>query len=117
MVSEIDVSRTIGWFTMIHCFEIHVLSSDIHGQLKEVKEQIRYLLKKEQNHFQSRGEVRFNYLGDFLCSKADMFSVKQNWLKEDVDTQNEFAYIVDVNIYVWNGKLNISVRYRKIVCK
>ena len=113
VVSEIDVSRTIGWFTMIHCFEIHVLSSDIHGQLKEVKEQIRYLLKKEQNHFQSRGEVRFNYLGDFLCSKADMFSMKQNWLKEDVDTQNEFAYIVDVNIYVWNGKLNISVRYRK----
>ncbi len=55
VVSEIDVSRTIGWFTMIHCFEIHVLSSDIHGQLKEVKEQIRYLLKKEQNHFQSRG--------------------------------------------------------------
>ncbi len=46
-----------------------------------------------------------------------MFSMKQNWLKEDVDTQNEFAYIVDVNIYVWNGKLNISVRYRKIVCK
>lgn len=112
-VSEIDVNRTIGWFTMIHCFEIHILSDDINGQLKEVKEQIRYLLKKEQNHFQSRGDVRFNYLGDFLCSKADIFSMKQNWLKEDVDVKNQFDYIVDVNIYVWNGKMNISVRYRK----
>ncbi len=41
LFEEVDVSRTVGWFTSIYPVRLEAESEDIGGALKEIKEQLR----------------------------------------------------------------------------
>ncbi len=74
--TEVDISRTVGWFTTIYPVAIAVKHpDDAIRQLIEVKETLhripnkgigygilRYLSGKPYDH---QPEITFNYLGDF----------------------------------------------------
>lgn len=75
-LEDIDVSRTIGWFTNIYPIELDSNSKDIGSLIKSIKEKIRkvpengigygiskYLNKSLKTFNNNISGLRFNYLG------------------------------------------------------
>ncbi|HLP48644.1 MAG TPA: condensation domain-containing protein, partial [Candidatus Kapabacteria bacterium] len=89
IIDDIDVSRTIGWFTALYPvwldfsygYREHECANNLSRQIKEVKESLHritnkgigygileYLTKKELKkdiHFRLHPQIMFNYLGQF----------------------------------------------------
>ncbi|MEL6384544.1 MAG: condensation domain-containing protein, partial [Cyanobacteria bacterium J06626_18] len=74
--SEMDISRTVGWFTALYPLRLTVPDGAIADQLKAVKEQLRhvpnqgigygilrYLFPSHAPVLDSPAEISFNYLG------------------------------------------------------
>jgi non-ribosomal peptide synthase protein (TIGR01720 family) len=84
LFDDIDLTRTVGWFTTIFPVRLDVNTSDPGGAVKEVKEQLRQvpnrgltygLLRYLTTDLQTNGrlsalpapDVSFNYLGQFAA--------------------------------------------------
>ena len=122
---SIDVSRTVGWFTSLYPFYIKLSRDDLAGQIKEIKEEIRKIpnkgigfgiLKYLSVAFDEniKRYVKFNFLGDFT-SKDDSSSVYllKDQLGSDYDKRNKLNYIIDINCFIVDGKLNVLMTYSK----
>ncbi|OAD21710.1 amino acid adenylation domain protein, partial [Candidatus Thiomargarita nelsonii] len=84
LFDDIDLSRTVGWFTTVHPIALTLpSSSDLGVTLKAVKEQLRAIPHEgigygllTQLGFNSlpKGDILFNYLGQFDQGiEADLF--------------------------------------------
>lgn len=111
IVKDLNVNRTIGWFTFIHPVKIELLSEKIDRQLRAVKDQIRIANKRDGMNFGTGGDIRFNYLGEFKEYASDVLAIKRIMADEEVGPENQFDYMVDFNAFVWKGKLHVHVRY------
>ncbi|NLR57676.1 amino acid adenylation domain-containing protein [Chitinophaga polysaccharea] len=81
ILPDINISRTIGWFTSIYPIILNTQNvGNVGSMIREVKEQLRriptkgagygllkYMRSKDNNHavFQLRPQISFNYLGGF----------------------------------------------------
>lgn len=87
--SDVDISRTVGWFTTFYPVRFQAnVTDDLYGLIRETKEQLRsipaggthYLYLKEfaGSEFLNSGhtpEVSFNYLGTFSQGSANPFEL------------------------------------------
>ncbi|MCC5667073.1 amino acid adenylation domain-containing protein [Nostoc sp. CHAB 5784] len=133
--AEIDVSRTVGWFTVIYPLLLQVESNDNWGEkLKAIKEQLRrvpnrgfnygllrYLSKSKEisDRLQTfpSAEVSFNYLGqltgdrgqgeDLLFTLCDFFSGTPQ------DSQQHRRYRIEINGFVRSGQLQFEWIYSR----
>ncbi|WP_160647979.1 non-ribosomal peptide synthetase [Chengkuizengella marina] len=120
---DMDVSRTMGWFTSIYPIHFKISEIDFQSNLKYLKETLRSIpnhgfnfgilkyLKKELNHSNQK-LVRFNYLGDFdnlLDSK--LLKVSNFDHGSDIGTKNKRSSIIDVDAMILNGKLRMNISY------
>lgn len=123
-INNLDISRTVGWFTNIYpaCFQIDK-SENVGDKIKILKEQIRVIPRKGYGYgvlkyIQKKiipcdsKYIRFNYLGDFgnILANENMCiaNVDHGY---DTDENNKLSCLLEINLMVVNQVLNISFIY------
>lgn len=128
---ELDVSRTVGWFTSLFPVKLEMsYGEDLPCQIKEVKEYmrnipdkgvgygvLRYLTPYGKQQFGTRPqkpEIRFNYLGDFdAFIEQSLFTLSDIPAGPLVSPDSERQYALDINMLVIHGSLNVMINYDK----
>ncbi|QSW21547.1 amino acid adenylation domain-containing protein (plasmid) [Clostridium gasigenes] len=121
---NIDVSRTIGWFTSQYPLLLEVKSDiNLGNKIKEVKEKLRHVPKKgigygilrymnnEENLIDINPEISFNYLGEIDEEKNDIFNISNLNKGNSVSLDSEMLNEIDINGIVAGGKLSIDITY------
>ncbi len=130
LFAEVDLSRTVGWFTTIYPLWLQVAGADLGAQVKGVKEQLRglpgrglgygvlrYLHPDEQVRVELAGcaqaEVGFNYLGqlDQAVGAERGFGVAPEGVGPPASPANRRAHMLEVNGMVLGGQLVIDWSY------
>ncbi len=130
---ELDVSRTVGWFTSVFPVTLDVRKSESPGEgLKTVKEQlrripdrgigygiVRYLTKDGLDATKVRPARRvpvgFNYLGQFdaVAKDESSFLLSTESVGKEHDPRNPMEYELDINASVVNGRLEVMWTYSR----
>ncbi|OHX38478.1 hypothetical protein BJL95_09280 [Methylomonas sp. LWB] len=130
---DLDVSRTVGWFTTVYPVLLSVNSSDGLAQhLKSIKEQLRsipgngigYSLLRylsddaeiRQNlASQPQPQIIFNYLGQLDTALEDdgLFALGSDPVGVSYDLASERAHELDVVASIQAGQLQLSWRYSR----
>ena len=121
---NIDVSRTVGWFTNIYPLRFKVQSDDLSLLIKDVKEHFRKvpingmgfgILKYLHKALNDKGQkyIRFNYLGNFNNDfENEFFSLSNEETGNESDLYNYISSLFDVNCFVLDGKMNIIISFQ-----
>lgn len=120
---QIDISRTVGWFTSMYPLRMVVDHEDQSESIKSMKEQLRQVpqkgisygvmkyLSRDLEHEQKK-YVRFNYVGDLeQIFKHDLFELAWEDTGADVGPNNHMTALIDILAMVIDGKLRISVTF------
>ncbi|MDF0674711.1 MAG: amino acid adenylation domain-containing protein [Nitrospira sp.] len=130
---ELDISRTVGWFTSVFPVTLDLTHSDSPGEaLKTVKEQlrkipgrgvgygiVRYLTKHGLEAAGARPAPRvpvgFNYLGQFdaVATEESSFVLSTESVGKEHDPRNPMEYELDINASVVNGCLEVMWTYSR----
>lgn len=131
LFDNVDVSRTVGWFTSIYPVRLHMVPHMSHGELiKSVKEQLRAIPSNGIGYGilrypgddkissdlvpQSAPEISFNYLGQFDTGKEDgemrMASGKFS-TPSDFGAENEGRHKLTMVASVFDGELSMRILY------
>jgi non-ribosomal peptide synthase protein (TIGR01720 family) len=129
--ADVNLSRTVGWFTTIFPVLLDIKQADSANEvIKTVKEQLRQI----PNHGIGYGvlrylsqdkaialalatipqaEVCFNYLGQFdrLIANADWFKLASESAGENRSPLAKRPYLFNINGYVIDGKLKLDWIY------
>ncbi|WP_432408907.1 amino acid adenylation domain-containing protein [Wukongibacter sp. M2B1] len=130
IIEDIDVSRTVGWFTSQYPVLLDIEEESLSQQIKAIKESIRnipnkgvgygilkYLTSWENRKglsFNLEPEISFNYLGQF-----DGDIDKGVFKVSDIDTGKSASpnfkrqHAVDINGMVIGGKFKLDFTYDK----
>ncbi len=133
LFKDVDITRTIGWFTAVYPVILDMEKSDDLGYLiKNTKEELRRvpnkgigygILKhltpnelKEDIDFKLEPEICFNYLGQFDKDVDDSL-LKMSNLKSgsEISTLNLNKDEISINGMITNGKLNFTFTFN--LCK
>jgi non-ribosomal peptide synthase protein (TIGR01720 family) len=126
IVNDVDLSRTIGWFTAHYPVHITLIGSfDPGAQIKKVKELLRnipnngigygllrYLSTESSLVSQPEPAVLFNYLGQFdrALPASDLFTLAQP-LRGSYSPYDPRTHALEVNAYIRNSQLHLDVVY------
>ncbi|MCU7516048.1 MAG: amino acid adenylation domain-containing protein [Ignavibacteria bacterium] len=135
---ELDLSRTIGWFTSIYPVYLDLEgSSDLKGSVEKVKEQLslipnhgigfgvlKYLSKDESLRSGMRllpsPEIAFNYLGQFeenpSLSGSSTMPVELSKGPER-DPGNKRLYLIEITAAIVSGRLEVDWSYSSNIYK
>ncbi|MEL6865833.1 MAG: amino acid adenylation domain-containing protein, partial [Bacteroidota bacterium] len=129
---QIDVSRTVGWFTNVYPLHLQLPSEKDTGSLiKSVKEQRRQVPNKglayaALRYLHPSAEVRaklsdghpwplvFNYLGQLdnaIKRESDWLSAAPEAIGETIAPENNMANHLEINAFVSDGQLHFSWNY------
>ncbi|NEQ81203.1 MAG: methyltransferase domain-containing protein, partial [Moorea sp. SIO2I5] len=130
LFADVDLSRTVGWFTSMFPVQLQLLSKDIGEALKSVKEQLRkipergigygilrYLSQDEEIRTQlaalPAAEVSFNYLGQLNNSQSQQVSWQGGWESAGASQSSEInrVHLLDINALIVEGQLQITWTY------
>lgn len=129
-LTNVDISRTVGWFTSLYPVRLEIPPDAEPGQaLKAVKEQLRgapqggtsygllrYLREDEQAspiRAQTAPEVSFNYLGqwDALFAASTLFALATSDVGPERDPRAPRGYALEVDAAIVGGRLRITWSY------
>ncbi|RBL90506.1 non-ribosomal peptide synthetase [Chitinophaga flava] len=126
--SDVDVSRTIGWFTTLYPVAIAVNSDrDMIRQLISVKENLhrvpnkgigygvlRYLSGKS---YALSPEISFNYLGDFGggvgTSEEPLFEFSGDYHGQTISPERQRDVILEISGMIAGGQLRIAIGFSR----
>jgi non-ribosomal peptide synthase protein (TIGR01720 family) len=133
IANNIDLSRTVGWFTSIFPVLLTLEENLEPGEaLKAVKEQLRsipnrgigygvlrYLSKDAQLQTLPQAEVRFNYLGQFdqVLLESSLFKLVQQTPGVSRSLADNRRYLIDINGFVLGGQLQLEWTYSEQIHK
>ena len=129
--SELDVTRTVGWFTTQYPVVLEKQEGSKTGEiLKQVKEQVRGvpkrgtgygLLKYMSNEASVREEMRrgseaqvsFNYLGQFdqVLNQGALFELANGSVGPVVSPKENRPHLLEINGSVVSGRLRLGWGY------
>ncbi|NFA07396.1 amino acid adenylation domain-containing protein [Clostridium botulinum] len=122
--SNINVSRTIGWFTNQYPLVLDISKDkDISYEIKNTKETLRrvpnkgmgygilrYIKNKWDNNINP--EISFNYLGQFDEEiKSNVFKISNLPIGQSMSLNSENTYCLNINGMISNGVLNMNFGY------
>lgn len=132
LLDEVDVARTVGWFTAMYPKLIAVDKESLVDRIKSIKEQLvntpdkhnpnkgigygvlKYLSQKISGEFKSR--VRFNYLGQFDREVTnDIFAYSDINSGEEIDPENALTTQIEIDCMILNGRLIVDIYYSSIL--
>ena len=124
---NVDLSRTIGWFTTVFPVRINISeAADLEQALQVVKKQVRaipnrgigygvlrYLANNEMLAKLPQAEVCFNYLGQFdqTLKQSFLFGAATGSRGEVRSPKNQRRYLLEINGFVSEGQLTMSWTY------
>ncbi|HLP57633.1 MAG TPA: amino acid adenylation domain-containing protein, partial [Candidatus Deferrimicrobium sp.] len=129
---DIDVSRTVGWFTSLYpvCLDVS-RSGDLGHRLKEIKETLRRvpnkgigygILKyitgeefKKEMAFQLKPQISFNYLGQFDAElkQISSFQIAGESAGNAHGLNNRREYLLDVSGITTNKRLSMTISFNR----
>jgi len=131
---DLDLSRTVGWFTTIFPVHLQLQNRHVVEALKEIKEQLRAIprrgfaygamryLSRDVDSIRRleglpRPQISFNYLGQFdqLLNESSLFVAAQENPGPVQDGNNRRTYFIDLNGLIVNGQLRIDWTYSENV--
>ncbi len=126
-LEEVDLARTIGWFTAMYPMLVTLDKDDLVGRIKSVKEQLRgvpgngigygvlkYISGKLPAEY--RSQVRFNYLGQFDQEVSnEIFGYSEILTGEDIAMGNALSTVIEVNCMLMQGRLVFDMFYSRKV--
>jgi len=132
---QVDVSRTVGWFTTIYpvLLEVKGRLTEAGEVVKQVKEQVRAIPEQgmgygmlrylgeasEQLRAMPAAEVVFNYTGQFdqTLSESGLFRLGREDRGEGRSGANQRAHLLEVTGGVAGGQLQLTWSYSEQVHK
>jgi len=119
-VESIDAGRTIGWFTVMHPFELFINTTNLEEAIISVREGIKQIPGNGLGYgllksYDEMAEIRFNYLGVFgeeLSNKLFSYSLNDKGLNADED--NGMTAKLEWNLMVSEGQLNVELIYNSM---
>ncbi len=132
LFTDIDISRTVGWFTCLYPVVLSLTQSGTHPDqvLKAIKEQLRaipahgigygllhYLHRNNERVEElKRGlqpQISFNYLGQYdqMFAEPDLFVSASESSGLAASPLGEREYLIDVNSSITNGHLQMVWTY------
>ena len=131
ILSNIDVSRTVGWFTSL--FPVYLskneytdwdsLLKNINLQLRALPHRgidygvLRYLTKNPDLLDKVKPEILFNYLGQWDTGEKDskeLFQLKEGSVGTCVDPRRERHTRFEINGSIAGGQLNLTWTYSNL---
>ena len=127
IVDDIDVSRTIGWFTLQYPVVLQIDDKkDIGSLIKDVKEYLRHVPNKgigygilrymnqeaQEVWWGAEPQISFNYLGEFNeLNKSDLFELSSLKTGETNALSNKNLKQLDINGDIINQQLGFTITY------
>jgi amino acid adenylation domain-containing protein/non-ribosomal peptide synthase protein (TIGR01720 family) len=133
IIDDVDLSRTIGWFTTIFpvVLKLEAIDKDnIGNTLKSVKEQLRaipnkgigygllrYLSREPEIAAQletlTEAEISFNYMGQFaqVLNKSSVMQLATESSGQSQSLQGQRPYLLDINAIILNEQLQVDWTY------
>ena len=120
IVSDIDITRTVGWFTTMYPVRLEVCDS-IAETIKAIKESLRAIPNKGIGYGSIIGyrgydlpKISFNYLGQFdkntsLSDKASVWHIVEEATGESIAKENAISNIINVNGLIIDGQLKFNI--------
>ena len=128
---DVDVSRTVGWFTSLYPVLLRTTPGAGSGELlKSVKEQLRAVPRqgvgygvlrylgagpvRETLRHSPRPEIAFNYFGQVdrgLTGQIDLLKAARESRGPERPPAAERPYVVEVSAFVAAGRLQLSWEY------
>lgn len=130
---EVDLSRTIGWFTSIYPVLFDLSSTSFPFMIKYVKENLRSIPNKgigygilryltapknrETLRFSLHPEISFNYLGQF--SKEIRFAGmgSDTQLLGESFSPNSLIHPLEINGAIWDEQLRFQFLFHQNACE
>jgi len=130
-LEEIDVARTVGWFTTMYPVRLDWKEGSWPECVKAIKEQLQQVPGKGEGYGireygmgRSGGgsglpaEVRFNYLGQFAKElNNDLFDYMPGFWGLDNDPRNKVTAKLEWIALVIEGELRFEIRYHCVAHK
>ncbi|NIM16717.1 MAG: amino acid adenylation domain-containing protein [Candidatus Aminicenantes bacterium] len=133
IVGDVDISRTVGWFTSQYPVLLEMSNShDLSFSIKFIKETLRrvpnkgisygilkYLTprdKKEGWLFEHHPEISFNYLGQFGRGESNpqgIFSISGTSAGDAVSPEIDNLFTLNINGMIKGGTLTFSFSYNR----
>jgi amino acid adenylation domain-containing protein/non-ribosomal peptide synthase protein (TIGR01720 family) len=124
-LDSVDVSRTLGWFTVMHPIKLAWTDDPIGPQIRAIKQQFQNIPNKGIGYgickFLPLGpgqdpehltEIRMNYLGQFAGEfNNDLFAYNFQSTGSDVDPHNRMTAKLELNLMVITGELTLEILY------
>lgn len=122
VVSGVDLTRTVGWFTTHYPVHLETPNSEPGAALKAIKEQLRQVPSKGLSYGvlrylgsdspltdQPEPEVLFNYLGQFERSlpPSELFKLVRP-LQADISPRNQRPHTLEINAVIMADQLHID---------
>ncbi|WP_430408772.1 amino acid adenylation domain-containing protein [Kordia sp.] len=133
ILKDIDISRTIGWFTSMFPFVLDLSKSNKKREnLIYVKEALRKIPNKGIGYGilryltsdfnpKNNASITFNYLGDFGNNVGDesntLFEFSSKSIGKNVAPENGHDTLLDISGMLVKGALHMSIRYSKAIHK
>jgi amino acid adenylation domain-containing protein/non-ribosomal peptide synthase protein (TIGR01720 family) len=128
---DVDLSRTVGWFTTIFPVLLELKATDNLGDaIKSIKEQLRAVPNRgigygllrylsgdkdiiSQLSTMPKAEVSFNYLGQFDWGRQEnsFFKLASESVGAEHSQQENCSHLLDINGLVVDGQLKLDWTY------
>lgn len=114
-----DISRTVGWFTLMYPVCLNIRSIDLTENIKSMKEELRtipenglgYLLyKKESGSIETSNYLKINYMGE-ISDYTNLRILFDQDTGPDIDSRNTLDALMELNILLVNGVVYCCVNY------
>jgi amino acid adenylation domain-containing protein/non-ribosomal peptide synthase protein (TIGR01720 family) len=132
---DVDLSRTVGWFTTIFPVWLHLEETfNLGDALKGVKQQLRTIPNRgigygvlcyfsndrgitDKLQTQSQAEIRFNYLGqsDQILTESSLFAKALESSATARSLRSKRSYLLDINGIIVDGKLQLDWIYSQTI--
>jgi amino acid adenylation domain-containing protein/non-ribosomal peptide synthase protein (TIGR01720 family) len=117
LFDDIDLSRTVGWFTTMFPVRLELESDEPGDALKAVKEQLRriphhgigYGLLRDSLPTNPQPDIAFNYLGQFEQSKG--MALARESFGATSDPREPRSHLLEINSSVVSGCFQLDLYY------
>ena len=122
---EINVGRTVGWFTAIYPVNVRT-SADFSDDLIRTKDNLRKIPQNKQSYgaaiyvsnddsMRCAPSVCFNYLGDLKQESYENFEIIDICEISDSSDRNISEYAIECNCSIINDELKIGFDYQPTI--
>ncbi|MCR1976067.1 amino acid adenylation domain-containing protein [Clostridium sporogenes] len=131
ILKDVDITRTIGWFTITYPVVLDLEQKDIGKVVKKTKETLRKvpnkgigygILKhltldenKNNEKLDLKADIGFNYLGQFdEDTNNEVFTNSNMPTGICIGQDFKFSNSISINSMISNGELNIDISYNSL---